>query len=302
MKIGFAIYATMIIIAFSCKKSNDHINTPPVVTDSTKPPVVNVDTSTLLKSDQEYSYSGGVIVDSELSQWKYDDQRRITQKTYAFVNSNDTTRYTYLNDRYIETFNGYTNGSLRNISNSVYYLGLNNRVDSIFISSTGYGMEAGTNTNYVTYYYYNQENQDSLEMHFTGRQGARSLYYTVNYFYSGANLDSAIILEVFEGEGGTLNYSKYVDYFSKGNLISQTEYDNNVFSYVNNYNYTSIPTGLLDITNTQYAGILSYRNTNLISGFSTISFTYEQDAANRVTGMTWSVDGVAEQKHVFTYY
>ncbi len=103
MKIVFAIFTTLIILTVSCKKSNDQINTPPV-TDTTKPPVVNVDTSTLLKSDQEYSYSGTVIVDSELTQWTYDDQRRITQKTYAFGSSNDTTRYTYLNDRYVETF------------------------------------------------------------------------------------------------------------------------------------------------------------------------------------------------------
>ncbi len=45
MKTAFAIYATIIILTVSCKKSNDQINTPPV-TDTTKPPVVNVDTST----------------------------------------------------------------------------------------------------------------------------------------------------------------------------------------------------------------------------------------------------------------
>jgi hypothetical protein len=301
MKIAFAICATLIFLTVSCKKSNDQINTPPV-TDTAKPPVINIDTSTLLKSDQEYSYTGTAIVDSELKQWTYDDHRRITQMTYAFVNSNDTTRYTYLNDRYIETFDGYTKGSLRAISNTVYYLGPEDRVDSILSSTTGYGIEAGTNPNYATYIYYNQKNQDTLEMHFSTTLGVPSLDYSVNYFYSGGNLDSAIVLDVFEGQGGTLNYIKYVDYFSKGNLISQSEYDNNVLTYVTNYNYTNIPTGLLDITNTQFAGILSYRNTNLISGFSTISFTYEQDPANRVTDMIWSVGGVAEQKHVFKYY
>jgi hypothetical protein len=301
MKIAFAICATLIILTVSCKKSNDQINTPPV-TDTTKPPVVNVDTSTLLKSDQEYSYSGAIIVDSELKQWTYDDQRRVAQQTYAFGSSNDTTRYTYLNDRYIVTFDGYTNGSLRAIFNTVYYLGPEKRVESVLSSTTGYGIEAGSNPSSATYYYYNQENQDSLEMHFSTTQGVPSLEYSVNYFYSGVNLDSAIFLDVFEGQGGTLNYIKYVDYFSKGNLITQSEYDNNVLSYTNNYIYTNIPTGLLDITNTQYAGILSYRNTNLISGISTSSYVYEQDAANRVTSMIWSLDGVPQQKHVFTYY
>ena len=301
MKIVFIICAMLVMLTFFCKKSNDQINTPPV-TDTAKPPVINIDTSTLLKSDQEYSYTGTVIVDSELKQWTYDDHRRITQMTYAFVNSNDTTRYTYLNDRYIATFEGYTKGSLRSISNTIYYLGPANRVDSILTSSTGYGIEAGTNPSYATYYYYNQENQDTLEMYLSSSQGALSLYYSVNYFYSGVNLDSAIILDVFEGQGGILNYTKYVDNFSKGNLITESEYDNNVFSYVKNCNYTNIPTGLLDITNTQFAGILSYRNTNLISEIGRSSYVYEQDAANRVTSMIWSIDGVPQQKHVFTYY
>ena len=302
MKIIFIFCAMLIMLTFSCKKSNDQINTPPVVTDTTKSPVVKVDTSTLLKSDQEYSYTGTAIVDSELTQWTYDDQRRITQKTYAFGNSNDTTRYTYLNDRYIETFEGYTKGSLRSISNTVYYLGLENRVDSILYINYRLWDRDGHQSNYATYYYYNQENQDTLEMHFSGSQGTHSLEYSVNYFYSGVNLDSAIILNVFEGEGGTLNSIKYVDHFFKGNLISQSEYDNDVFAYVTNYNFTNIPTGVMDITNTQIGANLSFRNTNLISGFNTISYTYEQDAANRVTSMIWSVDGVAEQKHVFTYY
>ncbi len=235
-------------------------------------------------------------MDSELTQWTYDDRRRITQKTYAFGSSNDTTRYTYLSDRYIKTFDGYTKGSLRAISNTVYYLGLKDRIDSISSSTTGYGMETGTNYNSTTYYYYDQNNQDTLEM------DAHSPQNSVRYFYSGVNLDSAIVLNVFEGEGGTLNSIKYVDHFFKGNLISQSEYDNDVFAYVTNYNFTNIPTGVMDITNTQIGANLSFRNTNLISGFNTISYTYEQDAANRVTSMIWSVDGVAEQKHVFTYY
>jgi len=177
MKIAFAIFAALIILTASCKKTYDQINSPPVVIDTTKPPVIDTDTSTLLKSMREYSLNGTIIVDSEFKQWVYDDQRRVIQMSYAFGNSHDTTRYTYLNDRYIETFNGYTNGSLRNITNSVYYPGLNGRVDSMLSSSIGYGMEAGSNFYTALYYYYNQQNQDTLEMEFAGVPGARKLEY-----------------------------------------------------------------------------------------------------------------------------
>jgi hypothetical protein len=311
MKTEFVICATLIILTVSCKKSNDQINTPPV-TDTVKPPVINIDTSTLLKSDQEYSYTGTVIVDSELKQWTFDDHRRITQMTYAFVNSNDTTRYTYLNDRYIATFDGYTKGSLRNISNTVYYLGPENRIDSILISTTGYGIEAGTNPNYATYYYYNQENQDTLEMHFSGSQGARSLGDSINYFYTGVNLDSATAWFIDPVSG--ISVSHDIDYYSEGNLTSEFSYTNGILDGRSNITYTNIPTGGLYIADTTPSGWppISYRRPYLMSentgdsppliNTQTYSYTYELDAANRVKTMIESTNGVVYQKHVFTYY
>jgi hypothetical protein len=311
MKIGFAICSVLFMLTFSCKKSNNQINTPPI-TDTTKPPVVNFDTSALLKSMREYGYSGSIIVDSELMQWSYDDQRRVTLKTYAYFNSNDTTRYTYLNDRYTETFDGYTKGSLRNITNSVYYLGINNRVDSILSSSIGYGIETGSNFNSANYFYYNQENQEMLEMEFSGAQGARTLEYSSNYFYTGAYLDSGITRLIDPVSGIARSY--YVDYYSKGNLTSQVSFTDNVLDGEAKNTYTNIPTGGLYIANTTPYGWppFSYRMPNLMSesvgdsppliNTQTYTYTYELDAANRVISMTHSSNGVVDQKYVFTYY
>jgi len=312
MKIAFAIFAALIILTVSCKKTNDQINPPPVVIDTTKPPVINTDTSTLLKSMREYSLNGTVIVDSEFKQWVYDDQRRVIQMSYAFGNSHDTTWYTYLNDRYIETFNGYTNGSLRNITTSVYYLGLNGRVDNMLSSSVGYGMETGSNANYASYYYYNQQNQDTLEMEFNFFQGVRTLEYSSNYFYTGANLDSGITRFMDPVSGITSFY--YLDYYSNGNLTSQASYTHYVLDGEAKNTYTHIPTGGLYIANTTPYGFppFSYRRPNLMAesvgdsppliNTQTYSYTYELDAANRVSSMTHSSNGVIDQKYVFTYY
>jgi hypothetical protein len=310
MKIAFTICATLVILIVSCKKSNDHINTPPVVTDTTKPPVVNVDTSTLLKSMREYSYNGTIIVDSELTQWIYDDQRRIIQNTYAFGSSNDTTRYIYLNDRYIATFDGYTKGSLRAISNTVYYLGLKDRVDSILSSTTGYGIETGSNNSSATYIYYNQENQDTLEMYFSGIQTGSYPEDSIKYFYTGMNLDSAIVWTPYPDSGMQKNM---VDYFSNGDLSSQPYYENNVLGGVTNFTYTNIPTGGLYIAYVTDVAYLSFfRTTHLKSesttnyvtviGTQIYSYTYELDAANRVKTMISSTNGVVDQRYEVTYY
>jgi hypothetical protein len=298
MKIVFIICAMLIMFTFSCKKSNDQINTPPVVTDTTKSPVVKVDTSTLLKSQIIFAnYSGTAFLDSELFQWTYDDQRRVTQKTNAYNSSLngttdiyvDTTRFTYLNDRYIQSTIYYKNGSVRATTNIVYYLGLKNRVESI--------------SNGPTYFYYNQENQDSLEMYFSNING---LEYSVNYFYTGVNLDSATVRDA----DGKLNN---VGYFSEGNLTSLSYYNNDILTGLTNYTYTNISGRGLDNANLyQIISYFTYRTTNLVSGNSyvtfppsythTSSYTYEQDAAGRVTTIISSTDGIVDQKNVFTYY
>ena len=301
MKIAFAVCTTLIILTVSCKKSNDQINTPPV-TDTTKPPVVNVDTSTLVKSHRTYYYdaSGTIIVDSSVTQWIYDNQRRMTQQNVVYDGEFDTSRFTYLNDRYVDSTNYYKNGSLRAIENTVYYRRLENRTDSILATDTGYGIMAGYMENFAAYFYYNQANQDSLEKYFGANPGVPSLSESVYYFYTGENLDSSII----RNADGT---SKIVGYFSKGNLTSQSYYDNDILSGVNNYTYTNIPTGGLDISDIHvFNGIQFYRPANLMSERILTSytslFTYEQDASNRVKIMISTTNGVVYQKDVFTYY
>ena len=137
MKIVLVICITLVILCVSCKKSNEHINTPPVVIDTVKSPVIKVDTSTLLKSSWTYNYdaSGTVVTDSSLTQWKYDDQRRVVSMSSEASGYQDTANYIYLNDHYtVNTHIGY-NGSVVLISNDVFYQHLKNHTDSIISSS-----------------------------------------------------------------------------------------------------------------------------------------------------------------------
>jgi hypothetical protein len=312
LKIAFVIFTALIIFTFSCKKSNDHINTPPVVTDTSKPPVINVDTSTLLKSQIIYSYaydvSGNLTsFDSSKYQWIYDDQRRVTQRTFAYVtklnlaidSELDVTKYTYLDDRYIESTNYYKNGSLRAATNTVYYRHIENHIDSISFSS-----------NPSTYFYYNQNNQDSLEMNFNYIFGMPTLEDSIQYFYTGVNLDSIVYTGINEGPAG--NFTD-VYHFSEGNLISYLTYSNGLLTSVTNYTSTNILSKKMCAADPVYFGApFDEKATYLISGSNSVvyyptttsssSFTYQQDAAERITTLVSSRDGQIWQKQVFTYY
>lgn len=311
LKIAFVIFTALIVLTFSCKKSNDHINTPPGVADTTKPLVVNVDTSTLLKSQIIYSYAYDVSgkltsFDSSKYQWIYDDQRRVTQQTFAYVtrhnNANDSeldvTTYTYLNDRYIKSTGQYINGSLKGISNTAYY-GPLGHTDSIVLSS-------GT----VAYYYYNQKNLDSLEMHFNYIFGVPTLEDSIQYFYTGVNLDSIVYTGINEGPAGNFTDAYH---FSEGNLISYLSYSNGVLTSVTNYTSTNILSKKMCAADPVYFGAPFDEKANyLISGSNSVvyyptttsssSFTYQQDAANRIATLVSSQDGKVWQKQVFTYY
>ncbi len=224
-------------MSVSCKKSEIQTNITPANTDTVKP-VIKVDTSTLVRSNWNYMYDAGgtIIVDSSLNQWIYDDQRNIVLQTYTGNGNLDTIKYTYLDDRNIQSSYAYYNGSLMLISNTVYYQHIKNRTDSMVSTVTGYGLQSGYHFVSATYYYYNTSGQDSLEKEFYSNTGPLSFASTVNYYYTGANLDST----VGRDNNGKLNN---VTYFSEGNQILVKNYENDIVAGVISYTYTDIFTG-----------------------------------------------------------
>ncbi len=299
MKIVFVLCMTLIILSVSCKKYNQQVNTAPLVTDTVKPPVIKVDTSTLLKSSWTYNYdaSGTVVTDSSLTQWKYDDQRRVVSMTSEASGYQDTANYTYLNDHYTVNTHISYNGSVVLISNDIFYQHLKNHTDSIISSSTGYGSQAGNYSNSAIYFYYNQTNQDSLERTISSNNGGAPVSLTLNYFYTGANLDSTVARD-------NNGYLSYVRYFKDGNETADFWYNNGVQAGVEQFTYTNIPTGGLYIV---------YRNPKLMSGYISVSIpptttftetdTYQMDSTNRVTVMLiYRNSSSVTQKQVFNYY
>ena len=298
MKIPFAICMFLFLLSVSCKKSNDQINTPPVITDTTKPPVVKVDTSTLLKSIWAYSYdaSGTVITDSSNQNWKYDDQRRVIQQTTYAGSHVDTFSYTYLNDRYLVDFHVYDNGSPLGVSNYVYYQHVKNRTDSMLLTSTGYGLLAGQNANNATYYYYNQAGQDSLEKGFQNSTGQPQYKTTLNYYYTGANLDST----VHRDNNGQLTD---INYFTDGNRTVTNWYYSGTAGGVEHLTYSNIPVGGLYVLFSDPKLISETISAPIPAGnVDTETYTYQLDSANRVVVMSQSTGGRITLKKVFTYY
>ena len=299
MKIALTVCTALIILSVSCKKSNDQINTPPVVTDTIKPPVIKVDTSTLLKSSWVYSYdaTGTAITDSAYQEWIYDDQRRIIQNTTNSSNHIDSFSYTFLSDRYLVSWHSYNDRSLSVISNAIYYQHVKNRTDSILTIGKSYGVIAGQDANYFTYFYYNQANQDSLEKNTQiGVNGGGTYHTSINYYYTGASLDSTVSL----GIDGKLSD---VSYFLNGNRTVEKWYFSGTQAGIEQFTYSSIATGGLNVV---------FRNDKLQSGYTSVTipatttytgtYTYQMDSANRVKVMLTNINGNVTLKQVFTYY
>jgi len=299
MKIAFLICATLFFLSVSCKKSSELTNTPPVATDTVKTPVINPDTSTLLKTSMTYNYdaTGSVITDSFLTQWKYDDQRRLVFMNSEASGYRDTANYTYLNDHYTVNTRINYNGSVVLISNDIFYQHLKNHTDSIVSTSTGYGSQAGNYSNSTIYFYYNQANLDSLERTISSNNGGPSTMLTLNYFYTGSNLDSSVARD-------NNGYLTYVRHFTNGNETAFFWYNNGVQAGVEQFTYTDTPTGGLYII---------YRNAKLMSGYTSVTIpatttfietdSYQLDSSNRVTAMLIYRNSISlTQKQVFTYY
>ena len=298
MKITFAVCMLLLMLSVSCKKSNDQPNTPPVLIDTTKPPVVKVDTSTLLKTVWSYSYnaSGTAITDSSNMQFKYDDQRRLVQQIDNAYPHVDTFSYTYLSDRYVVDFHVSNAGSPMLVSSSVYYQHIKNRTDSLLTTATGYGIQAGQGGTYATYFYYNQAGLDSLEKGFQNTIGQPQYKTTINYYYTGTNLDSTMSRD----NNGKLSD---ISYYTGGNRTVDKWYAAGVQQGIENLSYSNIPNGGLYVV---------YKSPKLLS--QTVStpnppgtvetdiYTYQMDAANRVAAMTISSGGITFLKQVFTYY
>ncbi|MDP9043051.1 MAG: hypothetical protein M3N30_13820 [Bacteroidota bacterium] len=280
MKLIPAFCIFLLMLSVSCKKSNDQPITPP--------PVVKVDTSTLLKSILRYYYdaSGTTITDSSIIVWKYDDQRRVVQQATTSGNHTDTLFYAYLNDRYTTDDYTYISGSLKGVVHTVYYQGVKNRTDSVIINSGSH-----------TYFYYNQLGQDSLEILVDGTSGAPPAF-TTNYYYTGQNLDSTIFL--YYGKRSS------VGYYTSGNM---TEYDlytldaNNVLELTNHITYTNIPVGGLHVIVGSSKLKLGSTVFRIYNGTKVIETnTYQLDAANRVTHWTVNDNQPDAQKYLLSYY
>ena len=301
MKIAFAVCATLIILTYSCKKSNDQANTPPVLTDTIIPPIAKVDTSTLLKLSWTYSMgAGGTVSDSAVEKWLYDDQRRIildssydyySQHLYSVTN-------TFLIDRYLSKTIVNDSGRSSLIANAIYYQHLKDRIDSMMQTSTGYGIQAGEDGSDVRYYYYNQAGRDSLERETqTSSRGAGPTILGLKYYYTGANLDSTINSDV----QGTF---KQVKYYSNGNRTMDELFSGGILVGQAHYTFSNIPSRGLYIINYDY-------NADLVSGMTasvpggpleTETYSYQMDSANRVVAMISTRNGVVYQKQVYTYY
>jgi hypothetical protein len=289
MKLIPALCIFLLLLSVSCKKSNDQPNTPPPVTDTTKPPVVKADTSTLLKSALDYSYdaSGMTISDSSLIEWKYDDQRRIVQKVTKAGNLIDSLFYTYSNDGYITDDHAYTSGSLIRSEHAVYYQHVQNRTDSIIVNN-----ESGA------YIYYNSLGQDSLERDWLGASGPTQVQILVKYYYTGQTLDSVITW--YNGGLSSINYYKM------GNLTGSNVYtldNNHTLEMTYQYTYTNIPVGGLNVYIDQ--SYLSSGTTVIKTPSGTTSVetnVYQMDEANRVTVWTVNYNQPYSHKYLFIWY
>jgi hypothetical protein len=299
MKLIFAACIFLLMLSVSCKKSNDLPNTVPPVTDTTKPPVVKVDTSTLLKSVWYYYLdgTGTVVTDSSHEEWTYDNQRRVVQQSTEISNHTDTFFYTYYNDRYRVEFHAYNNGALSSISSRIYYQRVKDRTDSILGIAAGYGILAGQTDTFATYFYYNQNGLDSLEKTISRASTGPQVDPITRYYYTGQNLDSVIS----RNSNGLL---WLINYYSNGNETGVKWYDlvGSPGGTVQ-YSYSNIPVGGLNVLfagsllPSGYVSYQIYANTT-----ETETDSWQFDSANRVSIRLMNTNGHTSQKWVFTFY
>lgn len=297
MKFRFLIPVILIALFAGCSKTGTESNPAPPHTDTTTE--VPPDTSTLLKTSRIYNFdaAGTTITDSSLYQWSYDNQRRILQQSFQGSGYDATFNYTYLSDRYTNSSVANLNGSLVLKNDVTYFQHTAGKTDSILSSATGYGVQAGYVSKVITYFYYNQAGQDSLESSYDITNGVPVLFTTVNKYYTGNNLDSASLRD---GQGNLNSTTHY----SGGNPVSSTSFTNNIPVSTLSSTYLDISSGGLFVM----LGTSKLRDTYTSTTLpATITFmetnSYEFDSANRVVLVTRDHHGYGNnQKEVYTWY
>lgn len=298
LKFRFAVLVIIVLIFSACKKTGIESAPVPPVTDTAKP-VIPMDTSTLLKTSRTYIFDAGdsTIIDSSVYQWTYDNQRRIVQQSFEGLGISALFNYTYLGDRFTINSITYNNGSLVLKSDVTYFQHVSGKTDSILSSSTGYGVQAGSLSNVITYYYYNLAGQDSLEKAFDITHGTPVSFYSLNRYYTGNNLDSSI----YRDGQGNLNS---ISWFTGGNPTASSVFANNIQTGAITFTYLDISSGGL-FMESGTSRLQSTSTSVTIPATTTLLVTniYEFDSANRVISTTYDHHGTSPvQKEVYTWY
>ena len=291
MKIRSLSFILVFLIFSACSKSNTKSDSGQVKVES--------DTSTLLKSSMDYNLGadGVSILDSSFYQWTYDDQRRIVEQTFAGSGYLDTFNYSYLSDRYVQSSSAYLNGQLVLKTNAVYYQLVRGHTDSLLSTSTGYGLQAGDGGKAATYFYYNQNNQDTLENSYGLNNDVPVFSSSIHRYYTGSNLDSVVGRD---NQGNLM----YIEYFLNGNPSSESSYNNNVLTSSITYIYSDISSGGLSNLFGSSTLLTSYTSVTIPATTTFIeSVNYQFDAVKRVSTIMRDHHGASpNQKEIYTYY
>jgi hypothetical protein len=216
----------------------------------------------------------------------------------------DTTNYTYLADRIVKSENTYNSGTLYLNEFVTTYQHMANKTDSIVYIATGYNAQAGQNSKSVTYYHYDQNNQDTLEATYTISGQVATFFDSHKSYYTGSVLDSALSI--------TANDLTRT-YFENGIQMSNYFFDtNNHLIAYDNYTYSDIPTAGLNVYLTGGFDIVSYYSPKLRAGMTNHvlngsgSFTetdsYTLDSVSRVSIIARKSDGPTNTKEICSYY
>jgi hypothetical protein len=295
-----ALFAAIVLTAFSCSKNKPATPTPPVK-----------DTAYLRKTLTVYSYdlSGMKTADSSIEKWTYDSKGRPTLDVRLSYDGGyiDSSTFTYTSSQTTTDAVIHSNGFLISQSHSVLFLDARGRADSITEIGTNYNSNNGVITpssyNTVSVYYKDANGNDTLDVAYNLSTGGRMKGGIVRKTYDNNMLST---VEEIAASG----IKTYAAQWTDGNIMSDTEWsftDGTQFlSHI--YTYTTVLSG----------GFYGYNDTkNLMATFTsndvlfpsnsyTGTNTYTFDDANRVSTMTQTYSntstGSAKTLSIYTYY